>query len=184
MIYPTEDLVNPNRSNIFLSSSRTGDHADELGNILDPLISDLGAKRLDFPLTIVYGALEIISLCYSYFSAHIGNEQYEPLGAECCAGNRLYTQFHAQYPEHERQRIVEGLVKGNSKIRVIFVPVAFGIGIDIPNISKFFILVCPIQWKNIFKKLDELGRMAFKQKAIFTTTVMTFQKAKNTYLRS
>lgn len=89
---------------------------------------------MDFPLTIVYSSLEIISSCYMYFSAHLGSEQYEPLGAENVARNRLFTQFHAQNPEHERQRIVDGLVQGNSKIRIIFATVAFGIGLDIPNI--------------------------------------------------
>ena len=158
MIHPTEVLVNPNRSNIFFSSSRRGNRADELGNVLDPLISDLRAKRLDFPLTIVYGSLEVISLCYSYFSAHIGNEQYEPLGAERCARNRLYTQFHAQYPEHERERIVDGLVKGNSKIRVIFATVAFGIGLDIPNIRQVFHIGVPYSMEEYFQEAGRAGR--------------------------
>ena len=64
---------------------------------IDPLILDLRAKRLDFPFTIIYGSLEIISLRYFYFSTQIGNEQYEPLGAGCLALNRPFTQFHAQY---------------------------------------------------------------------------------------
>ena len=42
-----------------------------------PLILDLSAKRLDFPFTIIYGSLEIISSCY--FNTQIGNEQYELL---------------------------------------------------------------------------------------------------------
>ena len=88
---------------------------------------------MDFPLTIVYRSLKTISSCYLYFSCYLGSEQYEPLGAENLAQNRLFSQFHAQYPEYERQRIVDGLVQGNSKIRVISATVAFGIGIDIPN---------------------------------------------------
>ena len=51
MINATEILINPNRSNIYLSSSRRGNRGDELGNILDPLVQDLRAKRMDFPLT-------------------------------------------------------------------------------------------------------------------------------------
>ena len=44
--------------------------------------------------------------------------------------------FHAQYPEHERNRIVRDLVAGVSKLRHLFVTVAFGIGIDVPNIRR------------------------------------------------
>ena len=127
MIHPTEILVNLNGSNSYFSSPRRGNCADKLANILDPLVLDLRAKRLDFPLTIIYGSLEIISSCYSHFSTLMGSEQYEPLRAECLARNRLFTQFHAQYPDYEREQIVHGLVKGKSKIRLIFATIAFGI---------------------------------------------------------
>ena len=98
MINATEILINPNRSNIYLSSSRRGNRGDELGNILDPLVQDLRAKRMDFPLTIVYGSLRTISSCYLYFSCYLGSEQYEPLGAENLARNRLFSQVPCSIP--------------------------------------------------------------------------------------
>ena len=72
--------------------------------------------------------------CFSYFSSELGNEQYEPIEAPKLARNRLFTQYHAQYPEHERKRIVDELIQGKSKLRIIFATVAFGIGLDISNI--------------------------------------------------
>jgi len=128
MINPMVIHVNPNRKNIYFSSSRRGNHGDDkLANILQPLVTDLCYQRLDFPLTIIYGTLETISSCYEYFSSHLQEEQYEPVGAPKLAQYRLFTQFHAQYPEHERQRIVDELVQGKSKLRIIFATVAFGI---------------------------------------------------------
>ena len=165
MINATEIIINPNRSNIYLSSSRRGNRGDELVNILDPLVKDLCAKRLDFPLTIVYGSLETISSCYSYFSNQLGHEQYEPLGAENLARNRLFSQFHAQYPEHERQRIVDELVQGNSKIRVIFATVAFGIGLDIPNIRQIFHIGVPYTMEEYFQEAGRAGRDGLPAKA-------------------
>lgn len=48
--------VNPDRKNIYFSSSRRGNQGDEkLVNILDPLLKDLRSRRQDFPLTIIYG---------------------------------------------------------------------------------------------------------------------------------
>ena len=58
-------------------------------------------------------------------------EQYHPVGASPVAKNRLFCQFHAQYPKHEREQIVKNLVEGTSKLQVLFVTVAFGIGIDL-----------------------------------------------------
>ena len=121
--------VNPN--------SRRGNHGDDkLANILQQLVTDLCYQRLDFPLTIIYGTLETISSCYEYFSSHLQEEQYEPVGAPKLAQYRLFTQFHAQYPERERQRIVDELVQGKSKLQIIFATDAFCIGLDIKNIRQ------------------------------------------------
>ena len=73
----------------------------------------------------------------------MGKEQYFPTLAELLAKNRLFSQYHAQYPEHERKRIVDELVNGTSTHRVLFVTVAFGIGIDCDNIRKIVHIVVP-----------------------------------------
>lgn len=113
--------VNPDRKNIYFSSSRRGNQGDEkLVNILDPLLKDLRSRRQDFPLTIIYGNLETITNCFSYFSSELGNEQYEPIDAPKLARNRLFTQYHAQYPEHERKRIVDELIQGKNKTKNYF----------------------------------------------------------------
>ena len=76
MIDPMVIHVNPNRKNIYFSSSRRGNHGDDkLAKILQPLVTDLRYQRLDFPLTIIYGTLETISSCYEYFSSHLREEQ-------------------------------------------------------------------------------------------------------------
>ena len=102
MIDPTVIHVNPNRKNIYFSSSRRGNHGDDkLANILQAFVTDLRYQRLDLPLAIIYGTLETISSCYEYFRSHFQEEQYEPVGASKLAQYRLFTQFHAQYPEHK-----------------------------------------------------------------------------------
>lgn len=95
----------------------------------------------------------------------MGNEQYEPLRAECLARNRLFTQFHAQYPEHEREQIVHGLVKGTSKIRVIFTTIAFGIGLDIPNIRQVVHIGVPYIMEQYFQEAGRAGRDGLSAKS-------------------
>ena len=48
--------------------------------------------------------------------------------------NRLFSQYHAQYPEHERNLIVEELVKGPCIHRILFVTI--GLGTDCNNIRR------------------------------------------------
>ena len=158
--------VNPDRNNIYLSSSHRGHQGDErLVNVLDPILQDLRSKRQDFPLTIIYGNLETIADCYSYFSGELGIEQYEPIDAPKLARNRLFTQYHAQYPEHERQRIVDELVQGKSKLRIIFATVAFGIGLDISDIRQVVHIGVPYTMEEYFQEAGRAGRDGLPAKA-------------------
>ena len=126
---------NPDRPNIFFETRKRSDKGEgKLQIILELLINELKEKRLNFPLTVVYGNLATISKCYLIARKILGPLQYEPLGSCPNAANRMFSQFHAEYPEHERERIVTELVSGTSKLRILFVTVAFGIGIDIQNI--------------------------------------------------
>lgn len=60
-----------------------------------------------------------MTIFFSYFSSELGKEQYEPIDAPKLSRNRLFTQYHAQYPEHERKTIVDELIQGKSKLRII-----------------------------------------------------------------
>ena len=66
----------------------------------------------------------------------MGNDQYAPKCALHKAENRLFTQFHAQYPLKERERIIDGLIKGTSKLRLVFATGAFGVRLDLDFIRK------------------------------------------------
>ena len=112
----------PKHRNIFFSALPRPDRGDDkLEPILPPLIQELKATHLDFPLTIVYGTLKVIRECFLLASNVMGHLQYEPVGTSHVAISRLFSQFHANYPEHERERIVQDLVSGKSKLRLLFV---------------------------------------------------------------
>ena len=107
--------ANPDQPNIYLSCERRGNSKEkQLASILDPLAVELETLYLNTPLTLVYGTLEVVSESYHYLSMKLGHKQYYPLGSKHIAANRLFTQYHAQYPGHERNRIVDRLLSGNS----------------------------------------------------------------------
>ena len=69
----------------------------------------------------------------------MGKEQYERIDALPKAENRLFSQFHAQYPLQEKERIIikiDGLTLGKSKLRIAFATVAFGVGLDLKDITQ------------------------------------------------
>lgn len=110
--------VNPNRENIFFESKPRPAAKEERIRILTPYAQELKAKRSAMPLTIFYGDLEGCAESFLYFSSELGDNQYEPLNADKVAKNRLFTQYHAQYPKHEKECIMEELTKKKCKHRV------------------------------------------------------------------
>lgn len=77
------------------------------------------------PLTIVYGTLATCADALLFFSQHLDKEQYFPTGADHISKNRLFAQFHAEYPQHEKDRILDETVQGMCKARVLFLTLAF-----------------------------------------------------------
>ena len=95
---------NPNRENTYYASHVRADRGEnKLNEILDPIVSELKVEKLNMSLTLIYGNLETISDCFLRFTKETGKEHYFPTSAEPLTKNRLFSQYHAQYPEHERK---------------------------------------------------------------------------------
>ena len=77
--------------------------------------------------------------------------------------------YHAQYSKHERRRIVDELVNGKSSHRVLFVTVAFAIGIDCNDIHRI------VHTGVRYTRLGGLAEMAL-QLGLTLIIIMTFQK--------
>lgn len=99
--------VNPDRANISFESRMRPAFKEERVMILTPFVEELKVKRSSMPLTIFYGNLEDCADSFLHFSSELGDNQYEPPDAPNVAKNGLFTQYHAQYPRHEQERIME-----------------------------------------------------------------------------
>ena len=79
MFNPAEVIGNPDRPNIYFSASTKPDRGeDKYRIILEPLCRSLKQEREKFPFTVIFGKLETISSCYSFFSHSTGNDKYAP----------------------------------------------------------------------------------------------------------
>ena len=59
----------------------------------------------------------------------MGPLQYKLFASCPVAINRLFAMFHAQFPKLEQNHVVRDLVVGASKLQLLFVTAAFGIGL-------------------------------------------------------
>ena len=151
--------ANPDRRNIFYESrQRPSSGEDKLDVVLAPLATELREKKVEMPLTIVYGTLSTCADAFLFFNHFLGKEQYFPEGTEHSSKNRLFAQFHAEYPQHEKDRILDEIVQGVCKARVLFVTVAFGIGVDVPNIRRVIHIGVPKTMEQYFQETGRAGR--------------------------
>ena len=151
--------ANPNRENIYYSVLRRGNNGDDkLFNIIKPFAEELKEKLIKTPLTIVYSNLETCGECYSFFEQELGEHQYYPTGSLPCFTNRLFAQYHAQYPEEYRNSLVKGLISGTTVARVLFVTVAFGVGIDVSSVERVVHIGVPYTMEEFFQETGRAGR--------------------------
>ena len=109
-------------------------------------------------LTIIYGTLQTCADCFLYFSQALKKHQYFPEGSEPLSKNRLFAQFHAECPDHEKERIIKELIQGVCTARVLFVTIAFGMGIDIPDIHHIIHIGVPKTMEEYFQETGRAGR--------------------------
>ena len=166
MFNPAEVIGNPDLPNIYFSASTRPDRGeDKYRTILEPLVQSLKHERENFPFTVIFGNLETISYCYSFFSHSMGNDQYAPKGALHKAENRLFTQFHAQYPLKEKEKIIYGLIKGTSNLRLEFATMAFGVSLDLDFIRQVIHIGVPYTMEEYFQEAGRAGRDGLPSKA-------------------
>jgi hypothetical protein len=151
--------ANPGRRNIFFQSKeRPATGEDKLTPILEPLCLELLEKNINMPLTLVYGTLNTCAESFLFFANRLGNNQYFPIGAPSKSENRLFHQYHAEYPEHEKDRLIRELINNTCKARVLFVTVAFGIGVDLPSIRQIIHIGVPRTMEEYFQEVGRAGR--------------------------
>ena len=108
-------------------------------------------------LLCVYGTLDVCAESFLYFCNVVGENQYFPFEALPKSENRLFSQYHAEYPQHEKGKLISGLINNTCKARVLFVTVAFGIGVDVPSIRREHIGV-PRMMEEYFQEVGRAGR--------------------------
>lgn len=153
---PTFIDRNPDRANIYFSVKQRPSTGEE--RIIEPikeLATELKAKKMP---TIVYGSLAACGECFSFFQSFLGEEQYFPLGIALIIDNRLFAQYHAQYVTKYKDALVNSLVTGTSKARVIFVTVAFGVGIDCRDVQRVIHISVPTRREEFFQEAGRAGR--------------------------
>ena len=160
---PLRVLENPNRSNIFCEINQRPpavkeNNEDQFEKLINKLGSELKELRIKFPLTIVYTSLHLCGFGYNLLEQQLGDFQYFPPGCVHIPSNRLFAQFHSPQSKNMKEEIIKDVTSDNPIQRLLLVTIAFGMGIDPPNVQRVIHFGVPRKMEHYLQETGRAGR--------------------------
>lgn len=100
------------------------------------LLEELRFKQLDTTKTIVFcRSIARCALMYQTLDLGLKEDGYVPRGkfGIACA---LFAMYHAKITDNEKKLVLESFSVAGGNCRLLFCTVAFGMGINIPNVYR------------------------------------------------
>lgn len=138
--------------------------ADELtSSLADELISD----RLKTPKTIIFcQTLRDCAEIFALIKTKLGVYITEPPGLPNILELRLITLFTAASTKDMHESILQEFRKAESVLRVVVASSVFGMGVDIPDITRVINWGVPSTLEDLVQQTGRAGRNGLQAKAI------------------
>lgn len=134
------------------------------------LLQEIETKRTSLPRTIIFcRSIKTCASLFKLFLSHLREKSYEPVGSDLSVANRLFAMYHARIDDSDKGEILSSLKDPNGKCRLLFCTVAFGMGVNIPDI-RYIIHYGPppLTLTIIFRSVAGLVVMAVRVLPYFT----------------
>ena len=154
MVHPKVVSVSPNKPNIKYSVLV---NAHSLEETFAPLVEEIRAKRMAMDRTIVFcRTYDQCARIYMFMVNRLGKEVTEPIGVCLDLPQfRMIDMFTTCTHPAVKESILSSVPCEDSRLRIIIATIAFGMGLDCPNIRRI------IHWgpsSDIESYLQETGR--------------------------
>ena len=128
------------------------------GEAFGPLLARLKKDRVSTPRTIVY--CHSYSMCadiYLYLLKNLGDEFTEPIDAPNVPKYRMVDMYTSVTDQPQKELIIE-LFTHQTHLRVVIATVAFGLGIDCPDVRQVFHVRMPEDIESYIQESGRAGR--------------------------
>ncbi|XP_069108670.1 ATP-dependent DNA helicase RecQ-like [Argopecten irradians] len=163
---------NVDRPNIFLDVRNRIPNIhkfEKYDDLIEPIASERKTKKHLFPVTIMYvESLEAMGYFFQYTSYALQGDSYD---GDDIPENRIFAQYHKDYPDSMKQVILTELTKENPKIRLVLATVALGMGVNAPSVDRIIHCRPPTTLEKYLQEIGRAGRLGQK-----STAVMYFNK--------
>ena len=152
---PITVSASPSRSNIkyIVSSFKS------MNDAFRGLIDGLREKRKLYPQTIIYCRKQ--SECgdlYIYIRDSLGKYFTEPIGAPDLPKYRIIDMYHSSTDSSIKEIIIKLFSSADTQLRVVIATVAFGMGIDCPQVRQVIHLGSPSDREAYIQESGRAGR--------------------------
>lgn len=121
----------PDRPNVFLEV--VSNTADSVDNQLQWLITGVEIKKRQYPKTVIFArTINCVADIFTTLMYQLGKNAY--CDDSCDGTHRMISMFHAHVSADLEQYTLNEFCKPDSVIRVLICTIAFGMGIEIPDI--------------------------------------------------
>ncbi|XP_052071379.1 uncharacterized protein LOC127709745 [Mytilus californianus] len=172
-------ISNPDRPNIFLEVRRRLPNirkVDKLDELIKPIAEQLYEQQSDFPLTVIYVEnLESLGYYFRYLEYELKEKGYH---GENITENRMFAQYHSDYPETMKQHIVKDLCQSKPILRLVLATVALGMGLNAPSIRRIIHCRPPTTLEKYMQEIGRAGRNGDNAEAIMYFNNSDLSKAR------
>ncbi len=147
--------VSPHMANIvYLVFPKTSIEED-----FGPVMKQLQEVRHSMPRMIVFCChYDDCASLYQYFRLSLGNEFTEPIGVPNLSRFRLVDMFTHPTKKEVKDSIIQSFCQPDSPLRIVICTVAFGMGIDCPNVRQIVHWGAPADIEAYLQETGRAGR--------------------------
>lgn len=157
--------VSPDRPNVHYSVVRI-----PVRDVTVPfkwLVEDLQRERRNLAKTIVFcRSIAACTKLYKHFLTCLRSDSYDPKGASPSIPNRLFAMYHARVDEEDKKAILGAFQPADGTCRILFSTIAFGMGVDIPDIRTVIHYGPSGDIESYFQESGRAGRDGKESRAI------------------